>query len=160
MRKYEIISMQVFSPHQRERLIKSLLAINANRIGLRREETRLFPANLSIAFFVHLIADPISGSPRLLGLWAVDEGGGKQLIALSGPSMGQRSGAWSGRIFLPAFFPSGENPSMMARDPALSISTVESVPCCGIGKILSIRPAVFHFSGKPKAPFISIFAAC
>ncbi len=63
------------SPFQREGLSKSLRAMQANRIGLRQEETRLFPANLSLAVFVHLIADPISGSLRLLGLRTVDEAG-------------------------------------------------------------------------------------
>jgi len=76
------------TPFQREGLSKGLRAMQANRIGLRQQETRLFPANLSIAVFVHLIADPISGSPRLLGLRAVDEAGeavDRAIWTLDGP---------------------------------------------------------------------------
>ena len=71
-----------FSPYQRERLEGRLASLRTNRIGLRERKTRLFPANLSLAIFVHLIEDPISRLSRGLG-WRVLDSGGKVVEAHS-----------------------------------------------------------------------------
>lgn len=62
-----------FSPHRRDRLSGLLKAMRANRIGLRKARTRLFPSNISVAIFLHLLEDPLSGAPRLVAYRAVDE---------------------------------------------------------------------------------------
>jgi hypothetical protein len=64
-----------FDPHQREQLRGYLKALGTNRIGLRKSKTRLFPYNLSTAVFVHLLDDPVTGLPRVLGYRAVDRAG-------------------------------------------------------------------------------------
>jgi hypothetical protein len=65
-----------FDPQQRERLRGYLKALGTNRLGLRKSKTRLFPYNLSTAVFVHLMEDPVTGLPRVLGYRAVDRAGG------------------------------------------------------------------------------------
>ena len=64
-----------FSPAQRERLEGHLTALRTNRIGLRQRKTRLFPANLSTALFIHLVEDPVSRMPRVLGWQVLDQTG-------------------------------------------------------------------------------------
>ncbi len=64
-----------FTPHQRERLKECLHALKTRQIYLRDPGTRLFPMNLSTAFFVNLVRDPVLGLPRVLAYRAVDEGG-------------------------------------------------------------------------------------
>ena len=64
-----------FSPSQRQRLKGSLAALRGNRIGLRDRKSRLFPANLSLSIFVHLVEDPLSGLPRLIGWRVLNEAG-------------------------------------------------------------------------------------
>jgi len=64
-----------FSPVQRERLEGRLTALRTNRIGLRERKTRLFPANLSTALFIHLVEDPVSRMPRVLGWRVLDQAG-------------------------------------------------------------------------------------
>ena len=65
----------LFSPTQRVRLAGRLTALRTNRIGLRERKTRLFPANLSTALFIHLVEDPVSGIPRVLGWRVLDPDG-------------------------------------------------------------------------------------
>ena len=63
------------SPHQRERLAGSLEAVASNRIRLRKSRTRLVPHNISTAIFLHLLQDPVSELPRVLGYRAVNAKG-------------------------------------------------------------------------------------
>lgn len=71
----ESTSNDLFSPTQRVRLAGRLTALRTNRIGLRERKTRLFPANLSAALFIHLVEDPVSGMPRVLGWRVLDPDG-------------------------------------------------------------------------------------
>lgn len=64
-----------FSPHQWESLKGRIDALLSNGVSLHTPKTRLFPANLSTAFFVHVLKDPLSTLPRALGFRAVDESG-------------------------------------------------------------------------------------
>lgn len=66
---------QLFSPSQRVHLEGHLTALRTNRIGVRERKTRLFPANLSAAFFIHLAEDPVSRVPRVLGWRVLDPSG-------------------------------------------------------------------------------------
>ncbi|MDR3567417.1 MAG: hypothetical protein P4L43_05245 [Syntrophobacteraceae bacterium] len=63
------------SPHRRERLASSLEAVASNRISLRKSATRLVPHNISTAIFLHLLQDPVSELPLVLGYRAVNEKG-------------------------------------------------------------------------------------
>ena len=71
----ESTTNDLFSPAQRVRLEGRLAALRTNRIGVRERKTRLFPANLSAALFIHLVEDPVSGMPRVLGWRVVDPDG-------------------------------------------------------------------------------------
>ena len=73
--KQESTTNDLFSPTQRGRLAGRLTALRTNRIGLRERKTRLFPANLSAVLFIHLVEDPVSGMPRVLGWRVVDPDG-------------------------------------------------------------------------------------
>lgn len=64
-----------FSPHQWESLKGRIDALLSNEVSLHTARTRLFPANLSTALFVHVLKDPLSAEPRALGFRAVDESG-------------------------------------------------------------------------------------
>ncbi|GKT08958.1 DEAD/DEAH box helicase [Desulforhabdus sp. TSK] len=64
-----------FGPHQWESLKGRIDALLSNAVSLHTTKTRLFPANLSTAFFVHVLKDPLSAEPRVLGFRAVHESG-------------------------------------------------------------------------------------
>ena len=78
--KQEHPTNDLISPAQRVRLAGRLTALRTNRIGLWERKTRLFPANLSAAFFIHLVEDPVSGMPRVLG-WRVLDPDGTEIDA-------------------------------------------------------------------------------
>ncbi len=64
-----------FSPHQRESLKGRIDALVSNAVSLHTPRTRLFPANCSTAFFVHVLKDPLSTCPRAVGFRAIGESG-------------------------------------------------------------------------------------
>jgi superfamily II DNA/RNA helicase len=57
-----------FGPSQKERLHAAIHALVHNRIGVAKKKSDLFPANISTAFFVHLVHHPVSMQPYGLGL--------------------------------------------------------------------------------------------
>ena len=63
----------LFSPHQKTQLLGQLAALQANKIGLKDEQTRSYPSNLSTAIFIHIVEDPVSGHPRAIG-WRALQG--------------------------------------------------------------------------------------
>jgi len=63
-----------FSPHQKERIQGHLSAFLSNRVALREKRTRLFPKNISTAIFLHLIRDPVSSRPGVLGWRVLNKG--------------------------------------------------------------------------------------
>ncbi len=60
----------IFSPHQKMQMTGHLTVLQTNKIGLKEQKTRLYPANLSHAIFIHVVEDLLSGAPRVLG-WHV-----------------------------------------------------------------------------------------
>lgn len=56
------------SSRQKERIEGRIEALGTNRIILSKKKTRLYPANISIPVFLHILKDPISGLPRITGL--------------------------------------------------------------------------------------------
>ena len=63
----------LFSPHQKTQLSDQLAALRENKIGLKDEQTRSYPSNLSTAIFIHIAEDPVSGHPRAIG-WRAMQG--------------------------------------------------------------------------------------
>ena len=64
-----------FDPQQRVRLAQRATALETQRIGLVERKSRLFPANLSTAIFVHCVEDPATG--RMCGVgWRALRGDG------------------------------------------------------------------------------------
>lgn len=63
----------LFSPHQKTQLSGQLAALQANKIGLKDEQTRSYPGNISTAIFIRIVEDPISGHPRAIG-WRAMQG--------------------------------------------------------------------------------------
>lgn len=61
----------LFSPRQKTQLSGQLAALQANKIGLKKEQTRSYPSNLSTAIFIHIAEDPVSGHPRAIGWHAL-----------------------------------------------------------------------------------------
>ncbi|MBF0301413.1 MAG: DEAD/DEAH box helicase [Desulfamplus sp.] len=64
---------ELFSSGEQKKLIGRCDAIINNRIILHKRTTRLFPANLSAYFFIHIIISPISQTPKAFGLLIMDE---------------------------------------------------------------------------------------
>ena len=56
----------LFTPHQKIQLSGQLAALQKNKIGLKEEQTRSYPSNISTAFFIHIVEDPVSGHPRAI----------------------------------------------------------------------------------------------
>lgn len=56
------------SSRQKERIEGRLEALMTNRISLYKKKTRLYPANISTPIFLHILKDPLTGLPRLIGL--------------------------------------------------------------------------------------------
>ena len=63
----------IFSSQEQEWLMGTSSAFLKNQIHLRKRRTRLFPANLSCAIFIHLIRDPMTGMPHAVGWLVTDE---------------------------------------------------------------------------------------
>ena len=63
----------IFSSQEKEWLMGTSSALLKNQITLQKRRTRLFPANLSCAIFIHLIQDPMTGMPHALGWLITDE---------------------------------------------------------------------------------------
>ncbi len=63
----------LFSPHQKTQLSGQLAALQENKIGLKEEQTRSYPSNLSTAIFIHIAEDSVSGHPRVIG-WRALQG--------------------------------------------------------------------------------------
>ncbi|MYB57530.1 MAG: DEAD/DEAH box helicase [Gemmatimonadetes bacterium] len=63
----------LFSPHQKTQLSGQLAALQENKIGLKDEQTRSYPSNLSTTIFIHIVEDPVSGHPRAIG-WRAMQG--------------------------------------------------------------------------------------
>jgi superfamily II DNA/RNA helicase len=63
-----------FTPSEHNRLQAATQALGKHKIILLNDKTRLFPANISIAFFIHLIHEPISGHPLGIGLGVKKKG--------------------------------------------------------------------------------------
>ena len=61
----------LFSPHQKIQLSGQIAALKENKIGLKDEQTRSYPSNLSTAIFIHIVEDPVSGHPRAIGWHAL-----------------------------------------------------------------------------------------
>ena len=63
-----------FSPQQATSLGARLRALLDNRLELLAETTTLYPANIAVAIFMHLLRDPLSGRPRAWGLHRLAQG--------------------------------------------------------------------------------------
>jgi hypothetical protein len=57
-----------FSPLQTTSLAARLRALSDNRVELLAETTSLYPANIAVAIFIHLVRHPLSGRPRAWGI--------------------------------------------------------------------------------------------
>lgn len=64
---------EFFSPYQKTQLLGQLAALQANKIGLKDENTRSYPQNLSTAIFIHIAEDPLSGHPRAIAWRALQQ---------------------------------------------------------------------------------------
>ncbi|MDM8524452.1 AAA domain-containing protein [Desulfococcaceae bacterium HSG8] len=58
---------EIFSPNQKERIQGHLSALLTNQITVRKKKTHAFPNNISTTIFVHMLRDPVSSLPRVLG---------------------------------------------------------------------------------------------
>jgi superfamily II DNA/RNA helicase len=56
------------APRWKESIRGRIGALKTNRISLSKPKTRLYPANLSTAVFLHLLRDPLTNLPRVVGL--------------------------------------------------------------------------------------------
>ncbi len=63
-----------FSPQQTTSLRARVRALLDNRLELVTETTTLYPANIAITIFMHLLRDPMSGRPRAWGLHRLTQG--------------------------------------------------------------------------------------
>lgn len=64
-----------FGLEQKKRISGKCTAFLENKIFLVKENTRLFPANISQAFFIHVKKDPLTGLPCGLGWQGVEPSG-------------------------------------------------------------------------------------
>ncbi len=56
-----------FSLQQTQQIMGHCKAFLKNRIVIRKKNTRLFPENISQIFFIHIVKDPLTGLPCVLG---------------------------------------------------------------------------------------------
>lgn len=61
-----------FALEQKEQLLGRCAAFLKNQIFLVKKNTRLFPGNISRAFFIHVTNDPLTGLPCALGYQVMD----------------------------------------------------------------------------------------
>lgn len=63
---------KIFTPEQKKQLQGRCAAFMENKILLQKRNTRLFPHNISRAFFLHLVKEPMSGVPMALAWRMID----------------------------------------------------------------------------------------
>ncbi|NOY70554.1 MAG: DEAD/DEAH box helicase [Deltaproteobacteria bacterium] len=83
-----------FSPWQREHLQAALGALHHNKIAVIKKKTRLYPANISTAFFLYLIRHPVSTELTGIGFAMRKQGQALKTFTWAAFSEENRHRAW------------------------------------------------------------------